>query len=208
MRGFVENRHSLSRAFHRARSVAGEVVGLSETEQRVAFADAVTDLPAERELLSEVFDGAFSVARDVPALGGRLPDKTPLTFGPHIFDGEAVAPIYQRFVLLDTLMQLRTLYPNASKVLCLPPPPYGPSVSTSTRTRTVEYKQYLGIYLGIIQRIYAKCDFKIIPFPFECLDESGIYTHIRFSLNPEIGDMHKNKEYGVLLWNEIGKHIL
>jgi hypothetical protein len=63
MRGFVENRHSLSRAFHRARSVAGEVVGLSETEQRVAFADAVTDLPAERELLSEVFDGARVVAQ-------------------------------------------------------------------------------------------------------------------------------------------------
>ncbi|NVK56022.1 MAG: hypothetical protein HWE26_10425 [Alteromonadaceae bacterium] len=140
-----------------------------------------------------------AVCSEIPNLGGN--NNQELHWGPHIFrNGSRVGDIRVRFSELETCKQIASLYPDAEKVVCIPPPKY---CTDNANYDAEKYHAGLNIFKGVLDNLLSKLSYSICFFPEEVLDSTGVHCDLSYSVNPDTRDPHKNGRYGKLLWKKL-----
>ena len=165
------------------------------------------DWVAQFDAFDEGYSISLAVAEHIELLGGQPDEPLPLNWGVHVFGGHAVADLHVRFSCLNTLQQIASLYPDARKVFCIQPPYFSRTKTAQSAERRAAHARRLEKYLGIVRGIYAEIGFEVCPFPIDCLDESGEWLDIEYSIRPRKMNRHLNAAYGQRLWREIERMV-
>ena len=140
-----------------------------------------------------------TVCSEIANLGGN--NNQELSWGPHVFKkGRKIGDIRVNFSELEAYKQIASLYNDAEKVVCIPPPKY---CANNADYDVEKYNAGLRVFKGVLDNLLHKWSYSICLFPEEVLDSTGVHSDLSYSVNPDKKDPHKNSNYGRLLWKKL-----